>query len=117
MWFIFPSIEILQRRLQTNLADSLLSNYVFPGPGKHGHLTDPKRAFDRIRDRMEAPDIRMHDLRRTFASYMAISGVSLPIIGAALNHKSLASTAIYARLAQAPILQAINLGIDMMDIN
>jgi integrase len=103
-----PALEILQRRRAENENKLSKSQYVFPGDGKHGYLKDPKRAFERIKHRMGVYDIRMHDLRRTLGSYMAISGTSLPIIGKALNHKSQVSTAIYARLSQDPVLEAIN---------
>jgi site-specific recombinase XerD len=43
-------------------------------------------------------DIRMHDIRRTFGSYQAISGASLQVIGKSLGHKSTQATQIYARL-------------------
>lgn len=57
---------------------------------------------------MQIEDFRMHDLRRTLASYMAISGLSLPVIGKALNHKSQTSTMIYARLSHTPVAEAVN---------
>jgi integrase len=48
-------------------------------------------------------DIRLHDLRRTFGSYQAITGASLPIIGKTLGHKSQVSTQVYARLNDDPV--------------
>jgi integrase len=102
------AIEILKRRYQQHKLEELSSLYVFPGESKEGCLKEPKRAFERIRKRMNVEDFRMHDLRRTFGSYMAISGASLPIIGKALNHKSQVSTAIYARLSQDPVFDAVN---------
>lgn len=57
------------------------------------------QAWRRIRGEARIRDVRIHDLRRTLGSWMAQRGVSLPMIGCALNHKSLAATAIYARLA------------------
>ena len=82
---------------------------MFPGDNVFTHLKDPKRAFERIKTRMNINDIRIHDLRRTLGSYMAINGSSLPVISSALNHKSRASTEIYARLSQTPVIDAINL--------
>ncbi|MEZ0540416.1 tyrosine-type recombinase/integrase [Fibrella arboris] len=102
------ALAILRRRDATNKETDAPSPFVFPGASPDGYLKDPKRAFDRIRERMQAPDIRMHDLRRTLGSYMAIGGASLPIIGKALNHKSQVSTAIYARLSNDPVLEAVN---------
>ena len=106
------SIDILMRRWEENKNQG--SAFVFPADSKSGHLEDPKKAFQRIKDKMEVQDIRMHDLRRTFGSYMAISGASLPIIGKALNHKSQVSTAIYARLSQDAVLDAINTATNLM---
>jgi integrase len=49
----------------------------------------------------------IHDLRRTAGSYMAIQNVSPTIIGKALGHRSPQATAIYARLTQDPVRQAL----------
>ncbi|MCF2491128.1 site-specific integrase [Dyadobacter sp. CY347] len=62
-----------------------------------------KEAVERAkRERLELPagllDIRMHDIRRTFGSYQAITGASLQVIGKSLGHKSTQATQIYARL-------------------
>ena len=43
-------------------------------------------------------DIRIHDIRRTFGSYQALTGASLQVIGKSLGHKSIQATQIYARL-------------------
>jgi len=102
------ALEILQRRIQDNADNNIDNDFVFPGQGKQGHLVDPKRSFKRIKTRMGVVDLRIHDLRRTLASYMAINNTSLPIIGYALNHKSQASTQIYARLTTDPIRMALN---------
>ncbi|HRI32837.1 MAG TPA: tyrosine-type recombinase/integrase [Saprospiraceae bacterium] len=104
-----PAIEILERRKINNEQLNMPSLFVFPGEGEGGYLKDPKRSFDRIRERMGIDDIRIHDLRRTLGSYMAIQGASLPIIGKALNHKNLNSTAIYARLSLDPVHDAVDL--------
>ena len=109
-----PALQILKVRDAANRALAIPSLFVFPGAAAAGYLKDPKKAFDRVRDRMNIHDIRMHDLRRTLGSYMAISGISLPIIGKALNHKSQVSTAIYARLSNDPVLEAVNIASNVM---
>lgn len=108
------AVEILTRRKEKNAKLETPSLYVFPGIGKARHLKDPKKAFQRIRERMGVFDIRIHDLRRTLASYMVINGTSLPIIGKALNHKSQDSTSIYARLSQDPVKDAVNKAVNVM---
>ena len=103
------ALVLLQQRYTANQKHDAPSSYVFPGDeDTETHLKDPRRAFERIKGRMGVSDIRIHDLRRTLASYMAINGASLPMIGQALNHKSQVSTAIYARLSQNPVLDAVN---------
>ncbi|HGM4823144.1 TPA: tyrosine-type recombinase/integrase [Pseudomonas aeruginosa] len=52
-------------------------------------------------------DLRIHDLRRTLGSWQAKTGASMAIIGKSLNHKSLQSTAIYARLDLDPVRQSV----------
>ncbi len=111
------AIAILKEVLSANKKSKTPSIFVFPGKSKDGHLKDPKKAFERIKIKMEVDDIRIHDLRRTLGSYMAITGASLPIIGKALNHKSREATAIYARLSNDPVLNAINVATDLMKTN
>jgi site-specific recombinase XerD len=53
------------------------------------------------------PDLRIHDLRRTFGSYQAMTGASLTIIGKSLNHKNVATTAIYSRLDTDPVRASV----------
>lgn len=108
------AIDILKRRSEQNKLSVAPSLYVFPGDGKDGHLVDPKKSFARIKKRMGVYDFRIHDLRRTLGSYMAIGNASLPIIGKALNHKSQVSTEIYARLCYDPILNAVNGATNLM---
>jgi integrase len=51
-------------------------------------------------------DVRLHDLRHSFASVGAAGGLSLPIIGALLGHKHAATTARYAHLSADPLRAA-----------
>lgn len=108
------AVEILTRRKKENDNSDAPSLFVFPGPGRKGHFADPKKAFHRIKKRMAVENFRIHDLRRTLGSYMAISGASLSIIGEALNHKDHRSTAIYARLSQEPISAAVHTAVDII---
>jgi len=59
-------------------------------------------------------DIRLHDIRRTFGSYQAMTGASLQIIGKSLGHKSMQATQIYARLNLAPIRSSTEKAIEAM---
>jgi len=90
-----PAVQILLRRDETR-GDSV---YVLPGHGKTRHLAEPKMAWKRLCNRGGFTDLRMHDLRRTLASWQAIGGASMAIIGASLGHKAgSTATSVYARL-------------------
>lgn len=96
-------VEILKRRHTDKIKEKLLNPFVFPGHGKTGHLVEPKSAWKRICAKAGIEGVRIHDLRRTFGSWQAITGASLPIIGKSLNHKSQAATSVYARLNLDPV--------------
>ena len=104
------ALEILRNRKR---ADDLHPVWVFPSDrkgwktGDKGHIVSPRKAFQRIVERAGIEDLRIHDLRRTAGSYMAIQNVSPTIIGKALGHRSMQSTAVYARLTQDPVRQAL----------
>lgn len=87
-------ITILKRRRAR--AKSL---FVFHGTGKKGHIVDIKKTWQRLLDRAGIDDLWVHDLRRTFGSWMLADGHSLSVIGKALGHKDIQSTQIYARLS------------------
>ena len=95
------ALAILQRRKSESR-----SSWVFPSERSDGHLVEPKRAWKRITKRANISDLRIHDLRRTVGSYMAIRGESPYVIGRALGHKDQRSTAVYARLNLEPIRKA-----------
>jgi integrase len=59
-------------------------------------------------------DIRLHDIRRTFGSYQALTGASLQIIGKSLGHKSPRSTQIYSRLNLDPVRSSIEKAVATM---
>lgn len=59
---------------------------------------DLKRSWKAIKELAALKDARLHDLRRTTASFMLNNEVPLAIIGSALGHTQVATTARYARL-------------------
>jgi integrase len=88
--------------------------WVFPSRGRSGHLVEPKGAWRRILRRAGLNNLRTHDLRRSLASWMAINGASLPVIGQALGHQSVETTAIYARLHSSAVREGMQRAIDSM---
>ena len=64
------------------------------------HLTDLQHPWRRIRARAGLDDVRIHDLRHSFASRALALGESLPMIGKLLGHTQVQTTARYAHLAR-----------------
>ncbi|QGZ54306.1 tyrosine-type recombinase/integrase [Paraburkholderia acidiphila] len=88
--------------------------WVFPGGGRTGHITSPRKAWARLLARAEIQDLWVHDLRRTLGSWLAMSGVSLPAIGRALGHKDPRSTEVYARLQTEAVAAVVGIAHDAM---
>jgi integrase len=77
--------------------------YVIIGTKPGQHLTDLERPWRRIRARAGLDEVRIHDLRHSFASAAVANGESLPMIGKLLGHKQVQTTARYAHLADDPV--------------
>jgi integrase len=75
-------------------------------PGRH--LVNLQKPWRRIRKAAELGDVRLHDLRHSFASVGASAGQSLVVIGKMLGHSQPATTARYAHLADDPVKAASN---------
>ena len=60
----------------------------------------------RIRRRAGLDDVRLHDLRHSFASGGLLVGEGLPMIGKLLGHSHVQTTARYAHLADDPVKAA-----------
>ena len=69
-------------------------------------LTDLQPPWRRIRKRAGIQDVRIHDLRHSFASNAVAMGQSLPMIGKLLGHSQVQTTARYAHLAADPVKAA-----------
>ena len=71
-----------------------------------GHYQGASKVWEEARLRAKLTDVRLHDLRHTFASFGAAGGFGLPVIGALLGHRHTTTTARYAHLADAPLRKA-----------
>ena len=83
--------------------------YVIAGAKLGTHLINLQKPWRRIRAKAGLDDVRLHDLRHSFASMAVAGGLTLPVIGALLGHTQPATTARYAHLADDPLKQAANL--------
>ena len=82
--------------------------WVIRGRKPDSHLTDLQHPWRRIRARAGLRDVRIHDLRHSFASGGLLVGEGLPMIGKLLGHTQVQTTARYAHLADDPVKSAAN---------
>ncbi len=82
--------------------------YVFPSPRQGVHLVGLQKVWERVRKDAGLLDVRLHDLRHSFASVAVSDGHSLYMVGKILGHKQARTTEIYAHLAQDPVMAVAN---------
>tara|TARA_R110002072_G_scaffold13135_8_gene55515 strand:+ start:1418 stop:2587 length:1170 start_codon:yes stop_codon:yes gene_type:complete len=91
--FLPPSGESILRDIP-----KLDEKWVFPAMKGGRHFQGLTKVWLRIRKEAGLPNVRIHDLRHTFASMAAASGASLPMIGKMLGHTQHQTTQRYAHL-------------------
>ena len=79
--------------------------YVIVGRRPGACLVNLQKPWRRIRRAAGVDDVRLHDLRHSFASVAAAQKGSLPMIGRLLGHNHTRTTARYAHLAADPVDQ------------
>jgi integrase len=92
-----PALELLR-----DLRKRANGPYVFPG-SRGLPLREVKRTWASVCQTARLSDCRIHDLRHSFASILASSGASLPVIGRLLGHTQSATTDRYAHLFDEPL--------------
>ena len=80
--------------------------YVIVGNDPEKPRADLQRPWALICRRAGLEGVRLHDLRHSFASVGAGSGLGLPIIGKLLGHRNSKTTERYAHLAADPVRRA-----------
>ena len=82
--------------------------WVISGRGHGAHLSNLNATWTVVRKKAGLEDVRMHDLRHSFASGGLLVGEGLPMIGKLLGHTQVQTTARYAHLANDPVKSAAN---------
>ena len=106
VWLGPVAARILARQRHKGIGKGA-SLYVFP------RASDPSRPvagvawhWRRIRQRAGLMDVRLHDLRHTFASHAVRGGVPLPVVARLLGHRNVAMTLRYAHAGDAEVAAA-----------
>ncbi len=88
------------------------SAYLFPARSNKSstpHMQEVRKTFAAVCKEAGVKGLRLHDLRRSHASYLLKSGVDLVTIKELLGHKNIKSTQIYTRVATASLAKSSEL--------
>jgi integrase len=98
-----PAVEILHKlpRMDSN-------EFVIVGGKKGAPYQGLNAIWEDVRAAAGVPEVRLHDLRHTYASVGAGASLGLLIIGKLLGHAQAQTTARYAHLADDPLRKASN---------
>ena len=101
VWLSSPSRGVLAGLPKT-------SHWIFPSP-----LSDKPASHQliqafwlRVRSEAELKDVRLHDLRHTYASIAIMQGETVPVVGRLLGHNDAATTLKYAHFAESTVRDA-----------
>ena len=72
-------------------------------------MQDIKKKWQKIRLEINMPHLRLHDLRHSFASFMANKGIPVRLISELLGHSNIQTTLRYAHVFDKSLKKAVNL--------
>jgi len=86
----------------------VMSEFVFPSArSASGHVEEIKSQWQDIRTEAGIPDVRIHDLRHSYASILVNQGLPLQMVGQLLGHTQLTTTRRYAHLNDKAMSAAV----------
>jgi integrase len=95
-------------RLLAELPPQKSSPYVLPAERGDGHFIGIQKVWQRVRATAGLSDVRIHDLRHSFASVAVSGGDSLYLVGKVLGHRQIRTTERYAHLKDDPLRAVAN---------
>jgi integrase/predicted DNA-binding transcriptional regulator AlpA len=93
-------------RLVEGIPEVVGNSFLLPGKKDGTHVTDLQSVWERVREAAGLEDVRIHDLRHSFASIGADLGDSMLIISKLLGHASPKTTERYTHLFDHPLKAA-----------
>ena len=82
--------------------------WLFPGDTPGQPVKEIRRFWINIQKQAKLPEVRIHDLRHTFASLLVSGGASLEMIGKLLGHSQMQTTQRYAHLMDSPLRAGVD---------
>ena len=90
------------------------SPWLFPSDVPGEPVKEIRRFWRGIQRQVRIEDVRIHDLRHTFASLLVSGGASLEMIGKLLGHSQMQTTLRYAHLMEGPLRAGVDAVADML---
>lgn len=94
------------QQIIANLPQDPDNPFVIAGAVPGQHVTDLQKPWRRIRKSAGLDDVRIHDLRHTYASNAVTQGMSIQMVGKLLGHTQIQTTMRYAHLADDALMRA-----------
>ncbi len=85
------------------------THYLFYNPATKTHIQDIKRFWHGVCKKARLENIRIHDLRHTFASILVNSGIGLEVIGKLIGHSNASTTQRYSHLINNTLKSATDI--------
>lgn len=102
--YIYLSEEAVDVFRQINRMDG--GDWIFPGRNLEKPVSDIYQFWNRTRCHLGLKDVRIHDLRHTFASYLVSNGHTLYEAQQLLGHSDPRTTIRYAHFVQRALVEA-----------
>lgn len=101
VWLSSPAREVLDALPEE-------TTWVFPGRSGNGSMSTVDPFWQSVRREAGLSDVRLHDLRHTYASIALMRGETVLTIGKLLGHDDPATTLKYMHLSDAAVQEAVN---------
>jgi integrase len=109
-----PALDIIEQLPRFDGCPWLLPN---PQSKNKTPYTDLKHPFHTARQAAGLPDVTLHTLRHSAASFMVNAGIDIYAVGRVLGHKNIVSSQRYSHLANDTLLAAVEAGAAKMSVN
>lgn len=102
VWLSSPARQVLGRLPRSD-------RWVFPALRRPGPMRSDAlhRYWRALREMADLRDVRLHDLRHSYASIALQQGETIPTIGRLLGHRDPVTTLRYTHFADASVLEAV----------
>ncbi len=113
-----PLSPAAKRLLLLHRGPRAAAGYIFPGRSPVKPLSTVRRAWERVKAVARLPaDMRLHDLRHSFASALVNRGIPLHEVGVLLGHSQLSTTARYAHHAPDRLIRTASIAAEVWEVS